>query len=401
MTTASGTFQPAPGFEYGPLRDDAELAEHVRTTSWCFRVSEKDCRSLFARMGTDRVRLLRRDGRNLGGLSLYSAGQWFGGRSVPMAAIGLVGIAPESRGQGVATNLMNACVLDARASGHPLSALYPAKQTLYRRSGWELAGGCWGHTARPSAFALGERTPDLRPFAPQDEPAVRALHREVSAARTGELDREDYLWTRVIRSFGQDVRGFVVDGADGLDGYVFLYEVDVDGDFHDLVIGDHAARTREALLRILRFVGDHSTLVREVRWTGAPLAGWHGLLREQTWKTALRFQWMLRICDVKGALEGRGYPPGVEAELPLEVDDPVVPENCGRFLVRIADGAATVEPGGSGALRLGVRALASIYSGWMTPSEGRFLGAVEGADALLARADRVFTGPSPWMSDMF
>lgn len=84
--------------------------------------------------------MIRHAGQIAGGLSLYSMGQWFGGQRISMSGIAGVGVAPEYRGMGVATELMRQTVNELYANGVPLSALYAATQELYRKVGYEQAG---------------------------------------------------------------------------------------------------------------------------------------------------------------------------------------------------------------------------------------------------------------------
>src|SRR5207237_6924934 len=92
-------------------------------------------------IGGDNLRILRDGDARVGGLGIYRFGQWFGGRSVPCAGIAGVGIAPELRGRGLATQMMRRALLDLAQDGPPLSCLYPATLELYRRAGYEVAGG--------------------------------------------------------------------------------------------------------------------------------------------------------------------------------------------------------------------------------------------------------------------
>ncbi|MCA9752816.1 MAG: GNAT family N-acetyltransferase, partial [Gemmatimonadetes bacterium] len=247
--------------EYGPVREPSDLDVHARTLQWSFRYPIEDSRLVLERMGQEKIRLLRLRGQVVGGLSLYSVGQWFGGRRVPMAGVGVVGIAPEARGHGVATRMMDACVLDARASGHPISVLYPAKQSLYRRSGWELGGSLWNHTVPIAALPGGDRDLDVRECRPEDERAVRALHAKIACRRPGEVDRDDWFWERVMRNPRFHVRGFVVEASDGLEGYVFLHEAETEETYgYDLACTDLVAANARAARRLFRFVADHGSL---------------------------------------------------------------------------------------------------------------------------------------------
>ena len=110
---------------------------------------------------------------------------------------------------------------------------------------------------------------------------------------------------------------------------------------------------------------------------------------------------MLRLVDVPAALQARGYPPDLHADLHLDVRDDLLPANSGRIVLTVEDGHGRVRPGGAGHLRLGVRELAAIYTGFMAPAEVRALGAIEGSADALALAGAIFAGPRPWLADMF
>ncbi|MFN8517207.1 MAG: sterol carrier protein domain-containing protein [Chloroflexia bacterium] len=76
-------------------------------------------------------------------------------------------------------------------------------------------------------------------------------------------------------------------------------------------------------------------------------------------------------------------------------------QNTGHFLLRVADGRSAVERGGTGTFRLGIRALASLYSGFLTPNDLAMLGELTAPAADLALAAAIFGGPAPWLVDMF
>jgi predicted acetyltransferase len=112
-------------------------------------------------------------------------------------------------------------------------------------------------------------------------------------------------------------------------------------------------------------------------------------------------RWMLRLIDLAGALEARGYAEGFAAELQLDVQDQTLPWNRGRLRVTIEGGRARARPGGEGSLKADVRGLAAAYSGYMTPAELRAAGLLEGPERDLAALGLAFAGPLPWTVDQF
>lgn len=90
---------------------------------------------------------------------------------------------------------------------------------------------------------------------------------------------------------------------------------------------------------------------------------------------------MLRLVDVPAALDGRGYPAGVDAAVTLTVDDPELPGNTGGWRLTVSGGAGKTEPvtPDPAALRLGPNGLAALYAGFPLPTL-RAAGLVSGGD---------------------
>ena len=386
---------------YGPIRDDDELRTHAYNMAWSFHAEEEDLLRAFERYGPENVRVLREGGATIAGLSLLPLGQWWGGRKLRMGGISLVGVAPEQRGRGTATRLMHESVREMKEAGYPISVLYPAKQTLYRRAGWELAGSRWEIAWAAGDTTGGARDGVVREIREADFPAVEAAYRRWARGHAGALERPDFMWKRITHPWKRAARGFLVEGRGGVDGYVWLYEKEAEGHAYDLELTDLVALTEPAGRRLLGFLGDHASLAATVRWWGDPGDPLLTLFREQRFKARIFFQWMLRIVDAKAAFEERGWPAGVAAALHLELEDDLIDENRGRFVVDVADGRATVRPGGDGRLRTDPRGLAAIWSGRTRASRAKASGLLEADDATLAVADGMFGSYPASMPDMF
>ena len=110
---------------------------------------------------------------------------------------------------------------------------------------------------------------------------------------------------------------------------------------------------------------------------------------------------MLRIVDVVGALSSRGYPLGLNAQLEIAVTDSILPENTGHYILTLQHGQAVVQHGGSGTIQIGIRELAALYTGFCTPHELLPIGHIRGSGADLSLLGAVFSGPKPWMPDVF
>lgn len=389
---------------FGPPREEENAAAgDILAQAFGLTLTDSVTRMQRADETGGQRRVLREDGRVVGTVLLVPMGQWFGGRRVPMTGIAAVGVAPDRRGRGTATRLMQGALREAKAGGSPLSTLYPATQPLYRRVGFEQAGSFFEIRTKAANLELGERALSLRPIQFTDAEAIRECYRLQAQQQQGWLDRGPYIWTRVVSPLGETVYGYLVEGEAGVEGYVYLarHKQQSHGIHLDITLTDFVALTPAAGRRLLSFLGDHRSVAEDVVWHGGPSDALLLHLREQTYQVTHRYHWMVRLLDVPAALVTRGYPVGVSGALHLDVADDLFPENHGRFVLEVDAGGARVRRGGDGQMRLDVRTLAALYSGQYTPVGLRAVGRLEADDASVRLATTLFSGPAPCMPDMF
>ena len=320
---------------------------------------------------------------------------------MPTAGIAGVGVRPDHRGHGVANDLMSRTMNELHDQGMALSGLYPATQALYRQSGFEQAGHRFEINLRLESIRVRERAATMRRLEESDRPRVEALYRQVAQSRNGYLDRVEYLWDRVFRPMGEATRGYGVFEGDELEGYLYLKHRDkVDGFYH-LSLTDFIFSTPRAGRRLLSFLAGHSSMAGDVRWYGGPNDPAFYLLSEQRFKMLFRFYWMVRIVHLEAALAARGYPPGMEAELHLQVADDVIPGNNGTFVLTVSDGVGQSKKGGRGDLCIDIRGLSALYTGFLSAEALKTVGRIEGSGDVLRTASAIFAGPTPAMADMF
>lgn len=306
-----------------------------------------DCFERFSRLGWENFRMLRRDGKVAGGLGIISFGHWFGGQSVPAGGITVVGVAPSQRGKGAALAMMVSALREQRQRGLVVSSLYPATQTLYRRAGYEIAGS--RHELRLALRDIppGKHECDVRPLEPRDAEAVADLYQRRAVGSSGPLDRNAFIWRRVREPRDGVARGFMMQRGNKPLAYLFYRQKPQDHGF-DMMVTDMACADAEGAQALLSFLGDHRSMGHEAFWFGVPSDPLLARLPEQRYRSRLFMHWMLRIVDVAGALAARGYPDGLKAQLAMEVRDPQLPENQGRYDLEIVDGRAIVHaPDGS------------------------------------------------------
>jgi predicted acetyltransferase len=332
-------------------------------------------------------------------------GQFFGRRSVSMGAVASVAVRPDQRGRGIAPRLLTRAVERMHEQGLAVSTLHPATTRFYRDLGWEI-GGEFGIRRVPAASlaALPPGEPEcLRPGRAADLDAVRECYDRVAPGINGAIDRTDARWRDQLALERPHRYVYVYDGDGQVDGYV-VYEQQQGGrqwgfriTVHELVAAD-----ARAAVTLWRHVGSHVAQVDAATVLAMPLDALTLVLPEQVVELAGANHWMTRIVDAAGAIAARGYPPGVRAEVHVQLVDRVASWNDGRFVLRIDDGEGKLSPGGTGDVHLSVNALASLYTGWASGSALAAAGLVHHAgESELGMLDAAFAGPRPYLFDSY
>jgi len=390
--------------DYGPVCD-TELAALDALLAPALHFPTGSMRDWIARVGLDSFRVVRRDGAIIGGLATIKMAQWFGGQRVPMAGVSAVGVAPEMRGSGAGSLMLRRALTELHAEGMALSALYPATLPYYQRAGYERAGVRVTYELPLEAITVGERTLDLVPVEPAHYAELRRAYEQHARRAAGNLDRPDWIWTQKLEPSDKQPFRYMVRRDGQVEGYVVYTQ---GGRSDPLNVLDVCVLTPEAGRRLLALFAGYRSMVEHVVWNGGPLDPLVYLLDEQLTagarakvKVVRALDWMLRIVDVAAALGARGYPAGLSAELHLEVRDDLLAANNRRFVLDVADGRGQVRLGGQGRIQLGVRELAALYTGFMACAELSAIGAISGPAIDMALADALFSGPRPWIADMF
>jgi len=391
-----------PGYRPFAPADAQALAYLVRHG---FGIPAEDVEGFRDLLGDHAFRVLVRNGRPVASGAVWPMDQWFGGRPVPSLAVNQVTTDPAARGRGAATALVTSVLEEARAGGAALCVLYSATVPLYAKLGFARAGSAFTWRAPPDALAVGGAEAPLVRMDPLDADLLAALRRREAPAANGMAERTEAMWTMLLRPGDEgpaDV--FLVPGPGGPEGYVAV----LPPRGGRLAAVDLCVPGRRAARPILGFLAGYRGLVDTVTWPGGPDDPLVHLARDSGAGVAEWDEWLLRVIDVAAALEARGYPAGLEATLVLDVGDPVLAANHGRFRLTVAGGEGRVErlpgdgPGEEPAdLTLSVAALAPLFSGHLAPAALRRTGGLDGGDAALATAALVFAGPRPWMADRF
>jgi predicted acetyltransferase len=372
--------------------------------------------------------------------------QWWRGRSLPMAAVAGVKVAPHAQGTGLGRDLMTALLRQMAGQGYPLSALYPTTAPLYRSLGWELAGARYEATvpARSLRTLLPPDPALLPPDSGLDRPAPgpalpppglagdrmagdgiagageRAAGGAAAAGRfqpAGPGDAAAMISVlSAVYAAGRDCGPVTFDAPvlswmlDQEDVYVYLapdgalgYQWDTGRD--EMLVHCAAAGSAATAAALWSIVSSHGTMVRGVRAFVAPADPLTWLTREPDVTLTRGDQWMLRLLDAPAAIAGRGFPAGARASAALRVTDPQLPANSGDWRLEVSGGAAALSPApppaaGPPALRLGARGLAALYAGTPLATLRRAGLAAGGTPAGDEALDDAFAA-TPYMTDYF
>lgn len=325
----------------------------------------------------ERVRHAYQPGRTLGAFDteLIGTARSFdaeltvpGGKRVPLGAVTGVGVRPDRTRRGVLTELMRTQLRDLAARGVPVAALYPSEGAIYGRYGYAPA-------THNRDYQVDRRRAVLRPEVPvggeiellKPDSALERLPRiyaGLAHIRPGMITRPAYWWpnlARRLRDTQAPVTVAVHHGPHGPDGFA-IYLVFRTGrdDPCKLEIMDLHLANCAAFAGLWRFLLSVD-LVDVISLTDRPLDETTELLFTDPtrWRPTggIAQAFWLRLVDVPAALAARDYRGD---RVVIEVADPVLEANSGRYLVSVEGAAPTDEPPG---LRLGVDALAMLYLG--------------------------------------
>ncbi|WP_181687185.1 GNAT family N-acetyltransferase [Halorhabdus salina] len=325
-------------------------------------------------------------------------GEW-----IDLAGLGAVATPPEHRGEGYASQSLQASVDHLAEEGIPLVALWPFKTAFYRQFGWTTAN--YVHHFECEADTLTDLESgggSFVPVEPSDWETLKSVHLAAGEGETLSLDRSEQWWTdRILRSWEQDRRHAYRYDRDGAPAGYLVYEVE-DGTVSVTYMG---AVDHDALRALLSFLGRHGAQVGDVafeRVEGAELLD--VISQPQEVECTLKPGPMVRVTDVTMALERTPYPDAVEADLTLSVTDPLVPDNEGCYRLHVADGTGVVDPAPDNDpdVRLEVGALSGLIVGARDATETARAGTVEfvrpGVDRTL---DNLFPTERVYLREFF
>jgi predicted acetyltransferase len=336
---------------------------------------------------------------------------------VPVAGISGVAVKPSHRRQGILARMAALAHADIVARGEVAAVLYASEYPIYGRFGYGPATqwADWVVDARLAVFR--EPVPGgvamITPDAAAAE-TLRGIHERVRRARPGEIRRREASWPFRLgleeEPWGETWKGFLLvrrDAAGVPDGYArytgkpkWEHHLPSGGvEVQELVAAtDDAYRALWGFLIALDLVsqvhGEDLRADEPLRWllANARAARSDGP-RDGIW---------VRLFDVPGALESRGYERSDSLVLEV-VDDDAFGGRRRYLLDATAAGARCTPTSREADLTLPVAALGSAYLGGTRLRDAVLgTGCDEHREGALARADALLrTADAPYCSTFF
>jgi predicted acetyltransferase len=349
-----------PALRYRPARrtDVETLAElGVRT----YRVSSMEKRREFytdhPRFDLRDVRVGELDGQIVASCVLYPLTAFVRGQRVPFIGVGSVAVAPEHRRRGIGEAMMRSALREMRQRGNSFSILYAFRGSYYRKLGYGTIEIVQPLAISPNNLPSSDEVRRTRRLMLPDRPAVQALYDRVASQGHFTIERTAEWWMRRLWNYPGDWIVYEGRRRGQIEGYLY-YEIDsTEGPFRlAMTLTEVVAATPEAHRGLVGHLASLCDQVKEIHYAAPSDNAWLAQL-----KTAQNLRpgaeiglvldtgnvangAMLRITDVKSALEIFPVSPLARGEIVLEVEDAVLPQNSRAFRVSAREGRLKVRP---------------------------------------------------------
>jgi len=376
-----------PAIRYRPARrtDVETLAELGQRT---YRVASVEKRREFytehPRFGLRDVRVVELEGQTVASLVLYPLQAYVRGQRIPVTGVGSVAVSPEHRRRGVGEAAMRAALRELRQRGSHLSLLYPFRNSYYRKLGYGTIELVHLLAVAAANLPLSDEARRVRRLLLPDRLAVETLYERVAAQGHFAVMRAPEWWAHRLWTYPGDWVVYEGRRRGQIEGYLY-YEVEHSrGPFRLAVtLNEFVAATPEAHQGLVGHLATLRDQVEEIHYAAPADNTWVTLLRSaQNLRPGAEIGAyndtggiatgaMMRIVDVKGALELLPLAAHARGELILEVEDPVLPLNSRAWVVTAREGRLRVSPESARRLpRLAtpIDVLAQIVAGTLSPA---------------------------------
>jgi predicted acetyltransferase len=322
------------------------------------------------------------------------------GAQVDVAAVTAVGTLPNKRRRGYLRRIMTQSFRDQRDAGQHIAILWASHAAIYQRFGYAITASQHNYDVSPRdiRFTSGPRpSGSIRLTTDQETDTLRNVYRTYINERNGELSRVPVMWELLFRAWKEEkpVYQAIYEEGGMPQGYAIYRQKDAYQEHPEesmrLRVAEVIWNTPEAYVALWEYLAGHD-LTRRIVYGNAPeddplfhLIDEPRMLRHQVTDGILT-----RIVDVAKALPKRPY--GAAAGLTFEVVDADCDWNQGVWELETSGAESEVRSSTARPqLTIPVHSLASMTTGFLSPSQLARQGQIEVADhADLAEWDRVF-----------
>ncbi len=336
----------------------------------------------------------------------------FGGRVVHVGGVASVAVAPEARGRGIATALMDHVHAASDRRGDAITMLYAFRHGFYSRFGYGTTSSRRRLTidARsiPSGWVTLAKT-RVRAARGTDRSAIRNVHARMATRSSGLITRTRAFWeafltkqTRLILvcdragSIGssRSVSGYVafdlVQNEEHSETTIEVSELIADDDESRRALFGALATMRDQVSEIVIELSESDPLERALV---DPDARRFGTFAVEHGLGEIVGGPMVRIEDIPRALEARGYGENGSFDVVVSLGARDGERSETELIaagVRVREGRAEVGPArGGGALRTDRAGLAAIFYGGLSVRDAVALGLAEVDERVASRVDAI------------
>ena len=329
-------------------------------------------------------------------------------RGVDLPMSYMVGVAtdPIVRRSGVGKKLLKAALGELKERGQGLTILMPSSAGFYQNYGWDLYAHQWVQTMK-----LDELAPLLKKLdktlsfgmlrSPREWKRLAGVYETYTKPLSGYAVRKEKEWVRLLESiFAEGVQvGYVKNDSGQLEGYCFyrLGEPEIG-------VSEFVYTTRRAQKALLNFLYNHRSQGESVRWNEGMIdQGYIFHTNGKTGHSTMPFM-MIRIVDVKLAMESIPVPVALEGAIQFGVKDPLCEWNHGTYVVSYKEGKAQVVKHKehvdiNAKLVFSVGALSLLLMGRMSATELAFEETLEGPDDILEVLNRAYPRQNTYINE--
>jgi predicted acetyltransferase len=343
----------------------------------------------------------------LGCLKINPFELYMRGTKLKMGGIGGVAVLPEHRRKGIAEELMNSSILRMAEEKYPVSILYPFQHKFYRKFGWEFVGGAYLYDFSTNNLPSFEERQFVRRWTPGDRSAILSVYAESIVDGSCALARNAKFWKFEV--FPKFSECYVYDDG-SVRGYL-VYDYHKGPEAIDIFVRELIILTPQAYRGILGFLSSLGEQVAAIKYLAPVDEPVHDFLKEPRSTEAQRivFEYkklatfcsgfMLRVVDLKAALNAVRNLASVNGEITIHVQDKQNPGNSEPVRLSADGGTVRVYPdtGGKVDLETDIRTFSQLYAGSLTAEQAFRADRVKGDASAIKFIDSLLRTRPPFI----